>query len=53
MNSTQLSAALALIAVALMVAGVVLLAGVAWALIVAGVFTLAGAFLLYEPRAKT
>lgn len=53
MNSTQLSAALALIAVALVVAGVALLAGVAWALITTGVFALAGAFLLYEPRTKT
>lgn len=52
-NSTQLSAALALIAVALVVAGVALLAGVAWALITTGVFALAGAFLLYEPRTKT
>lgn len=52
MTSQQISAALALIAVAAFVAGVVLLAGVAWGLIVGGVFALAGAFLLYDPAGK-
>lgn len=52
MTPTQLSAALALTAVAAVVAGVVILAGVAWALIAGGAFGLVGAFLLYDPKAK-
>lgn len=52
MTSLQSSAALALIAVAAIVAGVVLLAGLAWGLVAAGVFGLVGAFLLYDPSGK-
>lgn len=48
----QVSAALALVAVAAIVAGVVLLAGGAWGLIAGGVFALAGAILLYDPTGK-
>lgn len=52
MTSLQTSAALALIAIAVIVAGVVLLAGVAWGLITGGIFALAGAVLLYDPAGK-
>jgi hypothetical protein len=51
-TSLQASVALALIAVAAIVAGVVLLAGVAWGLIVVGVFALVAAVLLYDPAPR-
>lgn len=52
MTSQQFSAALALVAVVAIVAGVVLLAGGAWGLIAGGVLALVGAFLLYDPAGK-
>ncbi|MCV7212654.1 hypothetical protein [Mycolicibacterium canariasense] len=52
MTSLQFSAALAVIASAAIIAGVVLLAGAAWGLIAAGVLGLVGAFLFYEPAGK-
>ncbi|GAS95473.1 putative GTPase [Mycolicibacterium canariasense] len=51
-TSLQFSAALAVIASAAIIAGVVLLAGAAWGLIAAGVLGLVGAFLFYEPAGK-
>jgi predicted membrane channel-forming protein YqfA (hemolysin III family) len=48
-NSLQAPVILAVLAVALIVAGVALLAGTAWALIAAGVFTLVAAVVLYDP----
>lgn len=52
MTPTRLSAVLAIVAVALIVAGVALLAGPAWALITAGICVLMAAVVLYDP-AKT
>jgi hypothetical protein len=52
LTSTHIAALLAILAVALIVAGVALLAGVAWALISAGVFALVAAVVLYDPTDK-
>ncbi|MDP7732096.1 hypothetical protein [Mycobacterium sp. TY813] len=52
MKAPQLSAILALLAVAAIVVGVVLLAGAAWGLITFGVCALVGAWLLYDPAGK-
>ncbi|WP_197419985.1 hypothetical protein [Mycobacterium gordonae] len=51
-KAPQLSAILALLAVAAIVVGVVLLAGAAWGLITFGVCALVGAWLLYDPAGK-
>lgn len=52
MKALQTSAVLAVIAVAAIVAGVVLLAGLAWGLICFGGLALAAAVLLYDPAGK-
>lgn len=52
MTPTRVSAALAILALALIIAGVALLAGLPWALIAAGIGALIGAVVLYDPTDK-
>ena len=52
MTPRRVSAALAILALALIVAGIALLAGPAWALIAAGIGALVGAVVLYDPADK-
>lgn len=52
MTPRRVSAVLAVLALALIVAGVALLAGPAWALITAGIGALVGAVVLYDPADK-
>jgi hypothetical protein len=49
---TRVSALLAVVAAALIIAGVGMLAGVAWAFITAGACALVGAVMLYDPADK-
>lgn len=52
MTSLHAATVLAVLAVAAIVAGVVLLSGAAWGLIAGGCLGLAAAVLLYDPASK-